>query len=127
FDRIRADDPVGAIAVHGVNGTWGALAVGLFAQNGGLLYGGGMKLLGVQALGVVSVSVLAFASTYLILSALKKTVGIRVSVEEEFEGMDVIEHGVPAYTGLVTSPLYDVDEAPLHATAEDRKPALHLS
>jgi Amt family ammonium transporter len=127
FDRIRADDPVGAIAVHGVNGTWGALAVGLFAQNGGLLYGGGMKLLGVQALGVVSVSVLAFAGTYLILSALKKTVGIRVSVEEEFEGMDVIEHGVPAYTGLVTSPLYDVDEAPLHAAAEDRKPALRLS
>ncbi len=127
FDRIKADDPVGAIAVHGVNGTWGVLAVGLFAQNGGLLYGGGFKLLGVQALGVVSVSVLAFALTYLVFSALKRTVGIRVSVEEEFEGMDVIEHGMPAYTGLVTSPLYDVDEAPLHAAAEDRKPALRLS
>lgn len=127
FDRIKADDPVGAIAVHGVNGTWGVLAVGLFAQQGGLFYGGGSKLLMVQALGVLSVSALAFASTYLIFSALKKTVGIRVTVEEEFEGLDIIEHGVPAYSGLVASPLYDVEENPLHAAQEERKPVLRLS
>lgn len=127
FDRIKADDPVGAIAVHGVNGTWGVLAVGLFAQQGGFFYGGGSKLLMVQALGVLSVSALAFASTYLIFSALKKTVGIRVTVEEEFEGLDIIEHGVPAYSGLVASPLYDVEENPLHAAQEERKPILRLS
>jgi Amt family ammonium transporter len=115
FDRIRADDPVGAIAVHGVNGTWGALAVGLFAQNGGLFYGGGLKLLAVQALGVLSVSVFAFAATYLVFSVLKKTVGVRVSAREEFEGLDLNEHGIPAYTGLVATPLYDVEENPAHA------------
>ncbi|MGB9905695.1 MAG: ammonium transporter, partial [Desulfotomaculales bacterium] len=115
FDRIRADDPVGAIAVHGVNGTWGALAVGLFAQNGGLFSGGGLKLLAVQALGVLSVSVFAFAATYLVFSFLKKTVGVRVSAREEFEGLDLNEHGIPAYTGLVATPLYDVEENPAHA------------
>jgi Amt family ammonium transporter len=120
FDKIKADDPVGAIAVHGVNGTWGVVAVGIFAQNGGLLYGGGAELLAVQALGVLSVSILAFASTYLIFSALKSTVGIRVSAEEEFEGLDVTEHGMSAYTGLVAMPLYDVEESTAHTAAGSR-------
>lgn len=106
FDRIKADDPVGAIAVHGVNGTWGALAVGLFAQQGGLLYGGGFKLLAVQALGVFSVSLWAFGTTFLVLSVLKKLVGIRVSPQEESDGLDITEHGIPAYTELTAPPLY---------------------
>jgi len=109
FDRLRADDPVGAIAVHGVNGTWGALAVGLFAQQGGLFYGGGLSLLAVQALGVFSVSMWAFVATFLIFSLLKRTAGIRASVREELEGLDLNEHGVPAYSGLVVTPLYDVE------------------
>jgi Amt family ammonium transporter len=117
FDRIKADDPVGAIAVHGVNGTWGVIAVGIFAQKGGLLYGGGANLLAVQTVGVLSVSVLAFASTYIIFSVLKKTMGIRVSAAEEFEGMDLTDHGMPAYTGLVASPLYDVEESTAHTGA----------
>lgn len=117
FDRMKADDPVGAIAVHGVNGTWGAIAVGLFAENGGLFYGGGTKLLSVQALGVVSVSLLAFGATFLVFSVLKKTVGIRVSALQEFEGLDVNEHGITAYSGLVSSPLYDVEESPAHILA----------
>lgn len=122
FDRIKADDPVGAIAVHGVNGTWGAIAVGIFAQEGGLLYGGGASLLAVQAIGVLSVSVLAFASTYIVFSVLKKTMGVRVSAEEEFEGMDLTDHGLPAYTGLVASPLYDVEESAAHAGAGLKAP-----
>ncbi|MCL4441708.1 MAG: ammonium transporter, partial [Firmicutes bacterium] len=98
FDRIKADDPVGAIAVHGACGTWGALAVGLFAEKGGLLYGGGLKLLGVQALGVLSVSLWAFGATFVIFVILKNLMGIRVSPEEEAEGLDMNEHGIPAYT-----------------------------
>lgn len=97
FDRRQADDPVGAIAVHGVNGAWGVLAVGLFAQNGGLFYGGGIKLLLVQALGVISVSIWAFAATYIIFTVLKKTIGIRVSTEAEIEGLDLSEHDISAY------------------------------
>lgn len=122
FDRIKADDPVGAIAVHGVNGTWGAIAVGIFAQQGGLLYGGGAGLLAVQAVGVLSVSVLAFASTYIVFSVLKKTIGIRVSAAEEFEGMDLTDHGMPAYTGLVATPLYDVEESAAHTGAGLKAP-----
>lgn len=117
FDRMKADDPVGAIAVHGVNGTWGAIAVGLFAEKGGLFYGGGAKLLSVQALGVMSVSLFAFAATFLVFSVLKKTVGIRVSALQEYEGLDVNEHGITAYSGLVSSPLYDVEENPAHVLA----------
>jgi len=97
FDSIRADDPVGAIAVHGVNGIWGILAVGLFAEKGGLFYGGGIHLLLVQALGVFAVSIWAFSTTYLVFSALKKTVGIRVSEDDEIEGLDFVEHGIFAY------------------------------
>ncbi len=105
FDRIRADDPVGAIAVHGVGGTWGALAVGLFAQQGGLLFGGGAHQLLVQALGVLSVSLWSFGATFAAFSLLKAAVGIRVSADEEFEGMDLNEHGIAAYTGLGTDSL----------------------
>ncbi|MDQ0286743.1 Amt family ammonium transporter [Desulfofundulus luciae] len=108
FDRVRADDPVGAIAVHGVNGTWGALAVGLFAEKGGLFYGGGLHLLGVQALGVLAVSLWAFTATGLVFYLLKKTVGIRVPASEELEGLDINEHGIPAYAGLVAGSLGEV-------------------
>lgn len=114
FDRIRADDPVGAIAVHGVGGTWGTIALGLFASEGGLFYGGGAGLLGVQALGVLTVSAFAFTATFLVFSALKKTVGIRVSADVEFEGLDINEHGIPAYSGLAANPLYDVEEGTAH-------------
>ncbi|MEN6349476.1 MAG: ammonium transporter [Syntrophomonas sp.] len=97
FDRRKADDPVGAIAVHGVNGAWGVLAVGLFAEKGGLFFGGGAHLLAVQALGMLAVSLWAFATTYIIFTVLKKTIGIRVSVEEEIQGLDISEHDISAY------------------------------
>lgn len=109
FDRIKADDPVGAIAVHGVNGTWGILAVGLFAEGDGLFMGGGWHLLGVQILGVAFISLFAFGATYLVFSILKQTVGIRVNEDEEIEGLDQVEHDIPAYSGMV-GPLAGVKE-----------------
>jgi len=109
FDSIRADDPVGAIAVHGVNGTWGVLAVGLFAEKGGLFFGGGIKLLSIQALGVAAVSIWAFAATYVVFTVLKKTMGIRVAFDEEIEGLDVTEHGISAYSGISSASMADVD------------------
>ncbi|MDP4093771.1 MAG: ammonium transporter [Bacillota bacterium] len=99
-DRIHADDPVGAIAVHGFCGSFGALAVGLFASVGsskGLFFGGGFKLLGVQFLGLSVVSIWSFGATFGIFSLLKKLVGIRVSADDEIEGMDISEHGIRAY------------------------------
>lgn len=104
FDRMRADDPVGAIAVHGVCGTFGTLAVGIFAEKGGLLYGGGMHLFGVQTLGVLAISLWGFATTYALFYALKKTVGIRVTVDEETEGLDLAEHGMAAYNEMEYNP-----------------------
>ena len=100
FDRIHADDPVGAIAVHGVCGTFGTLAVGLFAQNGGLFYGGGLHLLGVQTLGVAVIGLWGFGATYGLFSLLKAAVGIRVSAEDEVIGLDISEHGISAYNDL---------------------------
>lgn len=102
FDRRLVDDPVGAIAVHGVNGVWGILAVGLFAEKGGLFFGGGIHLLAVQLLGVTVISLWAFSMTYAIFTILKKTVGIRASLEEEMDGLDISEHGISAYSGIVT-------------------------
>lgn len=104
FDRMRADDPVGAVAVHGVCGTFGVLAVGFFHTERGLFYGGGWELLGVQALGVLCVSLFAFVSTYGVFSILKATLGIRVSVEEEMDGMDLAEHGIAAYSETASFP-----------------------
>lgn len=112
IDRLRADDPVGAIAVHGVCGTFGTIAVGVFAEKGGLLYGGGLHQLGIQTLGVVAVSLWAFGTTYVLFSILKATVGIRVSVEEELEGLDLSEHGVSAYSELEFNPIKSLHFTP---------------
>ncbi|MDA8441034.1 MAG: ammonium transporter [Peptococcaceae bacterium] len=116
FDRLKADDPVGAVAVHGVCGSFGTLAVGLFAEKGGLLFGGGARLLEVQALGLLAVSVWAFAASFGVFSILKATVGIRVSAEEEDEGLDISEHGVGAYNELIAQghiPMFGAEPAGL--------------
>jgi Amt family ammonium transporter len=105
FDRVKVDDPVGATSVHLICGIFGTLCVGLFAQEGvtslstvnGLFFGGGLSLLGVEALGVVAVGAFVFATSGLIWLILKKTIGIRVSLEEEIQGLDVGEHGNAAY------------------------------
>ncbi|MBP1934389.1 ammonium transporter [Ammoniphilus resinae] len=98
FDRVaKLDDPVGAIAVHGVSGVWGTLAVGLFSTDGGLFYGGGLHLLGIQALGVLAVMVWTVAATAGCLWVMTRFSSIRVSREEEISGLDFAEHGSTAY------------------------------
>ena len=98
FDRLKVDDPVGAVAVHGVNGLFGTVAVGFFAQEGGLIFGGGTSLLFTQIIGVLSIALFSFCLTYLIMKLLKMTVGIRVSKEEEKAGIDAVSFGVKSYT-----------------------------
>ncbi|HRR89415.1 MAG TPA: ammonium transporter family protein [Eubacteriales bacterium] len=105
FDKIKVDDPVGATSVHLVCGIFRTLCVGLFAKEGvtslstanGLFFGGGFRLLGVETLGVVVVGAFVFATSALVWLALKKTVGIRVSLSEELRGLDIGEHGNEAY------------------------------
>lgn len=96
-DKLNVDDPVGAIAVHGVNGLFGTIAVGLFATEGGLFFGGGTTLLTTQVLGVVVIAVFAFSLTYVTMLLLKSTLGIRISKEEEIAGIDESTFGVDAY------------------------------
>ncbi len=95
--KLRVDDPVGAISVHGLNGAVGTLMVGLLATDGGLFYGGGTKLLGVQAIGVFAVGIWAFGMAWIIFKILKSTIGLRVSEKEERDGLDIHEHGQSAY------------------------------
>lgn len=95
--KLKIDDPVGAISVHGVCGAFGTLMVGLLATDGGLFYGGDASLLMTQFIGVMSVGVWAFGCGYLLFTILKKTMGVRVSKEEERAGLDVSEHGETIY------------------------------
>ena len=97
IDRLRVDDPVGAIAVHGANGLYGTIAVGLFATDGGLFFGGGTILLTTQVLGGVVIAVFAFSTTYVTMFLLKSTLGIRITKEEEIAGIDESTFGVDAY------------------------------
>ncbi len=94
--KLHIDDPVGAVAVHFVNGVWGTVAVGLFAIDGGLFYGGGARLLGVQVLGVLAVIAWTVATMVPTFALIKKFTGLRVSKEEEIVGLDVMEHGLPS-------------------------------
>lgn len=127
---LRVDDPVGAVAVHMMNGIWGTIAVGLFATNSapgysiadskgnelvGLFYGGGFKLLGLQLTGFVSVAAWTVVTITIVFLAIKATLGLRVSEEEEIVGLDPTEHGLPsAYAGFaimdVSGDVMDVNE-----------------
>ncbi|MBK6389166.1 MAG: ammonium transporter [Saprospiraceae bacterium] len=98
IDRKGIDDPVGAIAVHGCNGLFGTLAVGLFATEKGLFTGGGSQFFLTQALGVVVISLFSFAITFAIMTLFKKTIGLRVSREEELSGIDAGSFGVESYS-----------------------------
>ena len=106
---LRIDDPVGAVAVHCLNGIWGTIAVGLFATTSapendtlvGLFYGGGFDLLGKQLLGILSVGAWTAVTITIAFLIIKATIGIRVSEEEEIVGLDPTEHGLPsAYGGF---------------------------
>ena len=92
FDRIKVDDPVGAVSVHGVCGAWGTLAAGLFNIEGVTA-----KIVGVQLLGIGSAFIWSFGTCFLLFTILKATIGLRVSEDEELEGLDIIEHGGHAY------------------------------
>lgn len=94
---LKIDDPVGAISVHALCGSTGTIMVGLFATEGGLFYGGGLKLLGVQLLGVLTVAIWVFVTAIILFGIIKTTVGLRVSREEEETGLDLLEHGMEAY------------------------------
>ncbi|MDD6991501.1 MAG: ammonium transporter [Oscillospiraceae bacterium] len=100
---LHIDDPVGAVAVHMMNGIWGTLAVGLFATDtvpecslNGLFYGGGFDLLGLQALGFVSVAAWTTVTITITFLIIKGTIGLRASAEEETRGLDITEHGLPS-------------------------------
>ena len=105
---IHVDDPVGAVAVHFCNGLWGTIAVGLFATPDapesaytGLFYGGGFKLLGIQLLGIAAILAWTAVTMTITFLVIKATIGLRVTEEEEIEGLDIKEHGLPsAYAGF---------------------------
>jgi Amt family ammonium transporter len=105
---LKIDDPVGAVSVHGVCGAWGTLSLGLFSTaNGeaapalGLFYGGGPQQLFNQAVGVSAVFAWCVVTGLILFTVLKYAVGLRVTAEEELEGLDVGEHGNSAYHGFV--------------------------
>ncbi len=106
--KLHIDDPVGAVGVHFANGVWGTLAVGLLADPlapaglNGLLYTGNPQLLGIQALGIVAILIWTAVLMTIVFAVIKKTVGLRVSPEEEVKGLDSTEHGLPsAYADFV--------------------------
>ncbi len=118
FDKVaKIDDPVGAISVHGVCGSIGTILLGFFSTGGvpdadgvypvmkGLLYGGGFKFLGIQALGVVSVIAYVAVVITVVFLLLKRTIGLRASAEDEIAGLDISEHGLlTAYAGIAMEP-----------------------
>ncbi|MBB5353128.1 Amt family ammonium transporter [Haloferula luteola] len=91
FDKIKIDDPVGAVSVHGVCGLWGTVAVGIFSTNPDHSFG-------IQLMGCLAISAFAFIASFVLFFLLKVTLGVRVDAQEEEEGLDVAEHGAPAYT-----------------------------
>ena len=107
--KLHVDDPVGAVAVHMMNGMWGTIAVGLFATTAapgndtikGLFYGGGFKQLGIQLLGFITVAAWTAVTITIAFVIIKKTIGLRVTEEEEIVGLDSMEHGLAsAYSGF---------------------------
>ncbi len=110
---LKVDDPVGAISVHGVCGVWGTLAIGIFGERAidilywdaetaiadGLLFGGGFSQLWLQAVGALAVFVFTFGVAIAVFAVIKATIGLRVTPEEEYEGLDLGEHGLAAYPG----------------------------
>lgn len=108
LERVKVDDPVSAVPVHLMNGIWGTLAVGLFATDTGLLTTGQPGQLIAQAIGIVAVGTWCVLTGGLMFFALKKTIGLRVSREEELAGLDYHEHGSAAYPGDVQGELVGV-------------------
>jgi Amt family ammonium transporter len=131
FDKLKIDDPVGALAVHLANGVFGTICVGIFAQDkitgaatgNGLLFGGGTKLLMTQIIGSLSVIGFTFVVSLVFWAVIKALFGLRVSKNEEVEGLDMGEHGMEAYAGfqLTTSDYVSMTQA------ADMRPAGELA
>lgn len=132
FEKLKIDDPVGAISVHGISGIWGTLAVGLFTQASfshnslnyeinGLLFGGGLTLLKSQAIGVAAVFVWAFSLAFVLFKIIDATVGLRVSYDEEVRGLDYGEHAMSSY------PLFDEFQSRQQWITEELKKVKELS
>jgi Amt family ammonium transporter len=124
FDRIRVDDPVGAISVHGVCGAWGTVSAALFHENLflGVSYNLGAQLL-TQAIGVLTAFVWSFGTCFLLFKLIAKTIGLRVSAEEELEGLDLSEHGAtcyPDFAGFGALGSY----SPVPSPAREPRPAM---
>ena len=130
--KLHVDDPVGAIAVHGANGIWGTIAVALFANPivpggdgaptgvAGLFYGGGFSQLWVQLVGISAIAVWTTVTMFVVFMVIKKTNGLRVSVEEEVLGLDITEHGLTScYADFVMAP---TDMSYITPGAEDGQP-----
>jgi Amt family ammonium transporter len=106
LDKLHIDDPVGAVPVHGFNGIWGTVAVGLFGRQSlglaqdGLLYGGGAAQLGIQLLGVMTVVAFILVTMGTVFKLIDLTIGLRVTRDEELRGLDIGEHGMESYTGF---------------------------
>ena len=106
LDKLKIDDPVGAVPVHGMNGIWGTISIGLFGKkalalaNDGLFYGGGFKQLGIQALGVFSVVVFILVVMGLVFKLTDVTIGLRAHERDELLGLDASEHGMESYAGF---------------------------
>jgi ammonium transporter, Amt family len=127
-ERLRIDDPIGAVAVHGFAGVWGTLATGIFAVpalasnlatgSGGLLYTGSFHQLGVQALGIGAVAAFTFTASFALLWTMKALFGIRAEADGETAGLDVSEHGQAGYPELYPR-LYELEriEASLREAA----------
>ncbi|MGF1511513.1 MAG: ammonium transporter [Myxococcota bacterium] len=124
LDRLRLDDPVGAIPVHLLNGVWGTVAVGLFAEarfsadvGSGLLFGGGFGLLGVQCIGILAVGAFVLSLSFGAWMLLRSSMGIRVDAEHEFEGLDMSEMRMRAYAGDAAQGIRarDAEQAPPEA------------
>jgi len=115
LEKLKVDDPVGAVSVHGINGVWGLLAVGLFADGTygnytaegplatGLFYGGGWEQLIAQGIGAAACVAWAFMLGFILFKTMDRIFGIRVSPQEEIEGLDIMEHGAKAYPGVSIS------------------------
>ena len=106
LDKLKIDDPVGAVPVHGINGIWGTASIGLFGKaslgvaNDGLFHGGGLTQLGIQLAGALAVAAFVFVAMGIIFKLIDLTIGLRVSREEEYRGLDIGEHGIQSYSGF---------------------------
>jgi len=111
-DSVKVDDPVGAVPVHGFNGVWGTLSVGLFGKkalglaNDGLFYGHGFKQLGIQALGSASAALFILLTMGVVFKLIDVAIGLRISREGELRGLDIVEHGMESYAGFQTFTAY---------------------